>query len=60
MPLNGEDQFQVLGFVPVIQKTVVTDLLETGRKDMHQVPADKFRMAQSDVPARIPGLSAAG
>lgn len=60
MPLNGEDQFQVLGLIPVIQETVVTDLLETGRKDMHQVPADKFRMVQGDVPARLPGFSAAG
>ena len=59
MSLQGKDQLQVLGFVPGVQEAVIADLLETGRKYMHQIPADEFRMLQCDVPARLPWFLAA-
>ena len=44
MSLQGKDQLQVFGLVPVVQEAVIAGLLETGRKYMHQIPADEFRM----------------
>lgn len=55
MPLERKDQFQVSGFVPVVQETIVPDFLKTGRKYMHQVTADKFRILKCDFPARSTG-----
>ena len=59
MPLQGKDQFQVFTFVPVVQEAVIADLLKTGRKYMHQIPADEFRILQCDVPAWLPWFPAA-
>ena len=42
--LKLADYFQVLRFHAVIQKTIVTDLLETCRQYVHQITADKLRM----------------
>lgn len=60
MPLQGKDQLQVFTFVPVVQEAVIADLLETGRKHVHQIPADEFCIVQCDVPAWLPGFPAAG
>ena len=51
IPLNSEDQFQVFAFAPVIQESIVTDLLETSRKYMHQVSAYEFSIVQCNAPA---------
>lgn len=55
VPLERKDQFQVPGLVPVVQETIVPDLLKTGRKYMHQIAADEFRIFECDVPARFTG-----
>ena len=55
MSLQGKDQFQVFTFVPVIQEAVIEDLLKASRKHMHQIPADEFRIVQSDRPAWFSG-----
>ena len=52
VPLEGEDQLQVFAFAPVIQEPVIPDLLEPGWEHMHQVAAYKFRVFQSNCPAR--------
>ena len=54
--LNTEDQLQVLLFHPVVQETIVTDFLKSGRQDMHQVPADKLLVAQPYYTARAAGF----
>lgn len=41
-----EDGFQILFLHAVIEKSVVTDFLKTGRKYMHKKTPDKFRMLQ--------------
>ena len=51
IPLNSEDQFQVFAFAPVIQESIVTDLLKTSRKYMHQVSAYEFSIVQYNAPA---------
>lgn len=56
MSLECKDQFQVLGLIPVIQETIVPDLLKTGRKYMCQITADKFRILERDVPTRLTGF----
>ena len=40
--LKCKDQFQILRFHTVIEKTVITYLLETGREYMHKEPAYEF------------------
>ena len=60
MPLQGKDQFQIFTFVPVVQEAVIADLLEAGRRHMHQIPADEFRIVQSDCPAWFSGSFTAG
>ena len=47
--LNLTDYFQVTGFHTVIQKSIVTDLLETCRQHVQEVTADKFCMLQSNL-----------
>ena len=54
--LDPEDYFQVPGFHPVIKETIVPDLLETGGEYVHQEPADKFFMANGDLPFWVTGL----
>ena len=54
--LDPEDYFQVPGFHPVIKETIVPDLLETGGEYVHQEPADKFFMANGDLPFWVPGF----
>ena len=56
--LDPEDYFQVPGFHPVIEKSIIADLLETGREHMHQEAPDKLSMAESDLPFWIPGFPA--
>lgn len=53
MSLNSEDQFQVFAFAPVIQESIVTDLLKTCRKYMHQISEDEFCIVQRNDPAWI-------
>ena len=59
MSLNSEDQFQVFAFAPVIQESIVTDLLKTCRKYMHQISADEFCIVQRNDPAWITRFPAA-
>ena len=54
--LDPEDYFQVPGFHPVIKKTIVPDLLETGGEHVHQEPANKFFVADGDLPFWVTGL----
>ena len=54
--LDPEDYFQVPGFHPVIKETIVPDLLETGGEHVHQEPADKFFVADGDLPFWVTGL----
>ena len=42
MPLNTEDDTEIFLFVPVVQKTIVSDLLKSIREHMHHQAADKF------------------
>jgi hypothetical protein len=44
--LKLEYHFQVSGFHPVVKKVVVTDLLKSRRKYMHQIAADKLLVFQ--------------
>ena len=44
--LNTEDHFQVFRSHPVIQEAVITDLLKSGREDMHEKTPDKFLIRQ--------------
>lgn len=60
MSLQSEDQFQVPAFITVVQEPIITDLLESTRKYMHQVTADKFHMADSDPPPRFAGFAPPG
>lgn len=46
MSLKFEDRFQILFFHAIVQKSVVSDLLETGWEYMHEKPADEFCMFQ--------------
>ena len=48
--LDGKNQFQVLCLVPVVQETIVSDLLETGRQHVHQVAPDKLGVRKRDGP----------
>ena len=36
----SKNEFQIFSLHPVVQKTIITDLLETGWKHVHQVSAD--------------------
>jgi len=49
--LDGKNQFQVLGLVPVVQESIVSDFLETGRQDVRQVTPDEFGVLKRDAPA---------
>lgn len=42
--LKFKDQLQAWCFHPVVQGIIVTDILETGRKHMHQVTANEFHV----------------
>lgn len=54
--LQLEDQLQVFGFHPVIEKTIITDLLKTFREHVHQKTTDKLFVVQSDFPAWFTGF----
>jgi hypothetical protein len=56
MPLKGKYQLQVFAFPPVIQKPIVSDLLETGGEHMHQITADEFCIFQRDSPGWLTRL----
>ena len=56
--LDPEDQFQIAGLYPVIEESIIADLLETGGEHMHQEPPDKLSIAESDLPLWIPGFPA--
>ena len=60
MSLQGKNEFQVFSFHPVVQETIITDLLETGRKHMHQVSPNEFCMSQSDLAPGLAGLFSPG
>lgn len=46
--LNAENDRKIPGFPPVVQKSIVADLLKTTRKHMHHKTADKFNTGNSD------------
>src|SRR5699024_4517366 len=58
--LDPKDQLQISGLHPVVEKSIIADLLETGREHMHQEAPDKRFMAEGDLPFRITGFPAAG
>lgn len=57
-PLEPEDQFQISGLHPVIEESIIADLLETGGEHMQQETPDKLFVAESDLPFRITGFPA--
>ena len=60
LTLEPENQFQVCGLHPVVEETIVTDLLEAGREHMHKEAADELRAGDGDLPFGIAGLPAPG
>lgn len=48
MPLDGEDDLKVLLFIAVIQESIITYLLKTGREHMHHQPADELLRGDTD------------
>ncbi len=59
-PLEPEDQFQISGLHPVIEESIIADLLETGGEHMQQETPDKLFVAESDLPFRITGFPSPG
>ncbi len=55
MSLELKDQLQVFGFHPIVEETVIPDLLESGRKHMHKKAPDEFCVLQCDGPFGITG-----
>lgn len=49
VPLYAEDECKVLFPAAVVQKTIITDLLEAGREYMHHEPADEFTAGKGDL-----------
>ena len=47
--LKLENKPEIACFHAVIEKTIVADFLETGRKYMHQVAPDEFGVLQGDL-----------
>ena len=43
VPLQAEDEFQVVFPVTVVEEAVITDLLEAGREHMHHEAPDEFQ-----------------
>ena len=60
MSLQSKNEFQIFSLHPVVQETIITDLLKTGRKDMHQVSPNEFCMLQSDLASGSAGLFSPG
>lgn len=58
--LEPEDHLQVCGLHPVVEETVVTDLLETGREHVHEETAYELHAGDGDLPFGIPGPPAPG
>lgn len=58
VPLQFKNELQVLCFCTVVQKTIITDLLETMWKYMHQVPSDEFLVIKSDLTPGVTGFPA--
>ena len=56
MSLQSKNEFQIFSLHPVVQETIITDLLKTGRKHMHQVSPNEFCMLQSDLAPGLAGL----
>ena len=48
MSLKPEDQFEVSAFHAVAEETVVADLLESGRQDVHQETPDELFIRERD------------
>lgn len=48
--LEFKDDLEIFVFHPVIQESIITYFLKTGRQHMHKVTADKFRMFQCNLP----------
>lgn len=46
--LNAGNDRKIPGFPPVVQKSIVADLLKTARKYMHHKTADEFSTGNSD------------
>ena len=49
MALQAEDHGKRSLFYPIAKEAVITDLLETGREDMHHEPADELFAGNSDL-----------
>ena len=60
MSLQSKNEFQIFSLHPVVQETIITDLLKTGWKHMHQVSPNEFCMLQSDLAPGLAGLFSPG
>lgn len=49
VPLDAENDGKLLLPVTVGEETIIPDLLETGRKDMHHEPADELTAGKGDI-----------
>ena len=53
MSLEFEDQLQVIRFHSIIQKTIVTNFLKSGRQYMHEKSSDEFYVGHSNGTSRF-------
>ena len=58
--LQLEDQFQVFGFHPVVEKSIVADPLKSMGKHMHQETPDEFFIFQRYLPPVSSGVLCPG
>lgn len=60
MTLEFKYQLQISGLIPVVQKAIVPNLLETGWQYMHQITPDEFRMLQGNLTFGFAGRLSSG
>lgn len=58
--MKSKDDPEVFALHPIIQETIVPDLLKTGRKYVYQITPDKLRVCKGDVAFRVSRLFAPG
>lgn len=59
-PLEGENQFQVPAFAPVVKEAIVTDFLKTAWKHMGQEAPYELLMGKGNDAPRLPGFPPPG
>lgn len=60
LSLKFKNESQVSGFHPVVQESVITDLLKPRREYMHEKTSDEFRVFQSNRAFRFARFSSSG